>query len=191
MVIAGFMLKKLKQIRPSEKRLMTCLVVTTVIAISAMLAVAPSMQTASAAPIRTISGQGDAEGEDGQGNDLGLLCTNSDGTRQFFWSGLNVNLDFDTQVKPPAKKAPGSWQIINHTQFGEEGTKSGSITSAKINSKDGSFTLTGIENVNTLCITPLTTITITGQCSSEEQILRFSSADGREVGTFTGSVSCQ
>lgn len=183
------MLKKLKQIRPSEKRLMTCLVVTTVIAISAMLAVAPSMQAASAAPIRTISGQGDAEGEDGQGNDLGLLCTNSDGTTQFFWSGLNVNLDFNTQVKPPAKKAPGSWQIINHTQFGEEGTKSGSITSAKIN-KDGSFTLTGIENVNTLCLTPLTTITITGQCGSN-QFIHFKSADDREAGTFSSSVSCQ
>jgi hypothetical protein len=174
----------------SEKMLMTCLVVTTVLAITAMLAVAPSMQTASAAPIRTITGQGDAGGQDEQGNDLGLLCTNSDGTPQFFWNGSGVTIDFETQVKPPAKKAPGSWKIINQTQ-GDDGTKSGTITLAKVN-KDGSFTLTGVENTNTLCNTPLTTtITITGQCSSQEQILRFSSADGREVGTFSGSVSCQ
>lgn len=171
---------------------MTCLIGTTVIAIAAMLAVAPSMQIATAAPIRTITGQGDAGGQDEQGNDLGLLCTNSDGTPQFFWNGSGVTIDFDAQVKPPAKKAPGSWQIINHTQFGEEGTKSGSITSAKVNKKDGSFTLTGVENTNTLCVTPNpTTITITGQCNSGDQLIHFRSANDREVGTFSGSVSCQ
>jgi hypothetical protein len=179
----------MRQIRLSEKMLLTCLVVTTVLAITAMLAVAPSMQTTSAAPIRTISGQGDAGGQDEQGNDLGLLCTNSDGTPQFFWDGPGVTIDFETQVKPPAKKAPGSWDIINQTQ-GDDGTKSGSITSAKVN-KDGSFTLTGVENTNTLCVTPNpTTITITGQCGSS-QFIHFRSADDREVGTFSGSVSCQ
>ena len=163
---------------------MTCLVVTTVLAIPAMVAVAPSIQTASAAPIRTISGQGAG------GEDSGLLCKNSDGTDQFFWNGSGVTIDFDAQIKPN-KKASGSWEIINQTQ-GPDGTKSGTITSAKLNTKAGSFTLTGIENTNTLCVTPFpTTITITGQCSSQEQILRFSSADGREVGTFSGSVSCQ